>query len=119
MTLDAPAERPYGSDGLGSHYQGQVAATESRYEGRPTRPVAFRPPMLTALITFAAEEGAEPSKTLFYICGGALVLWALGVSAIGIRSHESWPPIAERRARRDGVSVVLVLLAMASAVITS
>ena len=23
--------------------------------------------MLTALITFAAEEGAEPSKTLFYI----------------------------------------------------
>ena len=31
MTLDAPAERPYGSEGLGSHYQGQVAATESRY----------------------------------------------------------------------------------------
>jgi dCTP deaminase len=35
MTLDAPAERPYGSEGLGSHYQGQRAATESRYEGRP------------------------------------------------------------------------------------
>jgi dCTP deaminase len=35
MTLDAPAERPYGSEGLGSHYQGQVAATESRYEGGP------------------------------------------------------------------------------------
>ena len=31
MTLDAPAERPYGSEELGSHYQGQVAATESRY----------------------------------------------------------------------------------------
>jgi dCTP deaminase len=31
MALDAPAERPYGSEGLGSHYQGQVAATESRY----------------------------------------------------------------------------------------
>ena len=31
MTLDAPALRPYGSEGLGSHYQGQVAATESRY----------------------------------------------------------------------------------------
>jgi dCTP deaminase len=31
MTLDAPAERPYGSAELGSHYQGQVAATESRY----------------------------------------------------------------------------------------
>src|SRR4051794_8228185 len=31
MALDRPAERPYGSKGLGSHYQGQVAATESRY----------------------------------------------------------------------------------------
>jgi dCTP deaminase len=31
MALDAPAERPYGSSELGSHYQGQVAATESRY----------------------------------------------------------------------------------------
>ncbi|HUE26769.1 MAG TPA: dCTP deaminase [Solirubrobacteraceae bacterium] len=33
MTLDAPARRPYGSPGLGSHYQGQRAATESRYQG--------------------------------------------------------------------------------------
>jgi dCTP deaminase len=31
MALDSPAERPYGSPGLGSHYQGQTAATESRY----------------------------------------------------------------------------------------
>src|SRR5687768_4857965 len=31
MALDKPAERPYGSEALGSHYQGQVAATESRY----------------------------------------------------------------------------------------
>jgi dCTP deaminase len=31
MALDAPAEHPYGSAALGSHYQGQVAATESRY----------------------------------------------------------------------------------------
>jgi deoxycytidine triphosphate deaminase len=33
MTLDQPAQRPYGSPELGSHYQGQRAATESRYEG--------------------------------------------------------------------------------------
>jgi dCTP deaminase len=33
MSLDAPARRPYGSPELGSHYQGQVAATESRYGG--------------------------------------------------------------------------------------
>src|SRR3954451_24133044 len=31
MALDAPAEHPYGSAELGSHYQDQVAATESRY----------------------------------------------------------------------------------------
>jgi dCTP deaminase len=31
MALDQAAERPYGSPELGSRYQGQVAATESRY----------------------------------------------------------------------------------------
>jgi dCTP deaminase len=31
MTLDRPAQRPYGSPELGSHYQGQRAATASRY----------------------------------------------------------------------------------------
>jgi dCTP deaminase len=35
MALDRPALRPYGSPDLGSHYQGQRAATESRYEGAP------------------------------------------------------------------------------------
>ncbi len=39
MALDRPARRPYGSPGLGSHYQGQRAATESRYEGARRRPV--------------------------------------------------------------------------------
>jgi dCTP deaminase len=31
MMLDRPAQRPYGSPELGSHYQGQRAATASRY----------------------------------------------------------------------------------------
>ena len=35
MALDRPAERPYGHPELGSHYQGQVESTESRYEGGP------------------------------------------------------------------------------------
>jgi dCTP deaminase len=35
MALDAPALRPYGHPELGSHYHGQVEATESRYEGGP------------------------------------------------------------------------------------
>jgi len=34
MTLDAPARRPYGHEQLGSHYQGQVEATASRYGNR-------------------------------------------------------------------------------------
>jgi dCTP deaminase len=42
MTLDRPAERPYGHPDLGSHYHGQVEATESRYEGGPARPDAPR-----------------------------------------------------------------------------
>jgi deoxycytidine triphosphate deaminase len=37
MTLDQPAQRPYGHPELGSHYHGQVEATESRYEGGPAR----------------------------------------------------------------------------------
>ena len=35
MALDRAAERPYGHPDLGSHYHGQVQATESRYEGGP------------------------------------------------------------------------------------
>jgi dCTP deaminase len=38
MTLDRPALRPYGSSGLGSHYQGQRAATASRYGSTPGDP---------------------------------------------------------------------------------
>ena len=34
MALDRAAERPYGHPELGSHYHGQVEATESRYEGK-------------------------------------------------------------------------------------
>ena len=33
MTLDAPAEQPYGSPELGSHYQGQTAATRRALMG--------------------------------------------------------------------------------------
>ena len=37
MTLDQPARRPYGSAELGSHYQGQREATESRYGAPPPK----------------------------------------------------------------------------------
>jgi dCTP deaminase len=38
MTLDRPAERPYGHPELGSHYHEQVDATESRYGTPPPGP---------------------------------------------------------------------------------
>lgn len=45
MTLDRAAERPYGHPDLGSHYHGQIEATESRYEGarEPVSAPADRP----------------------------------------------------------------------------
>ena len=75
--------------------------------------------MLHALITFATEEaGEESSKTLFYVCGGALAVWALVVSAIGIKAHETFPPTQSARNGVIAISAVLVLLATGSAVIT-
>ena len=75
--------------------------------------------MLANLIAFAAEEGAEPSKTLFYICGGLLAAWAVIVATIGIRAHETFPPSRSAARGVIAISVVLVLCAMASAVLTS
>ena len=80
--------------------------------------------MLHALISavvFASEEVAEeePSKTLFYVCGGALAVWALIVSAIGIKAHETFPPSKSARNGVITISLVLMVLAMASAVITA
>jgi dCTP deaminase len=42
MTLDQAAERPYGHPDLGSHYHGQVDATESRYRSPPPGSAAAR-----------------------------------------------------------------------------
>jgi len=72
-----------------------------------------------AILIAAAEEGAEPSKTPFYICGGLLALWAVLVAAAGIRAHDRFP--ASRRVSRGviAVSALLIVAAMASAVITA
>ena len=75
--------------------------------------------MLATLIAFAAEEGAEPSKALFYICGGVLVVWALAISAIGIRGHDTFPPTKSAARGVMAISVVLIIGAMGSAVITA
>jgi hypothetical protein len=73
-----------------------------------------------ALLSFAAETSAEsePSKTAFYVAGALLVVFALAVSAIGVRS-ETFPPSRGGRVLVCAVAAVLVAAAMASAVLTS
>jgi hypothetical protein len=74
------------------------------------------PAVLELLLTAAGEE--ETSKTAFYVSGIALTVFAVIVSALGIRSHGHWP--SSRGAARTvmGLAALLVALTMASAVIT-
>ena len=73
--------------------------------------------MLT-LIATAAAEGEETSKTLFYVSGAILAIFAVVISVIGIRGHETFP--ASKGAARAvmALAAVLVAVTMASAVIT-
>jgi hypothetical protein len=73
--------------------------------------------VLLAVLTFAAEEAEEPSKTPFYIAGIILVVWALAVATVGIRNEHF---ASEKRVGRAvmAVSAVLVLATMAMAVVT-
>jgi hypothetical protein len=75
--------------------------------------------VLQALITMAATEGEETSKTAFYVMGGVLAAFAVVISAIGIRGHATFPP--SRGAARAVMSLAAVLVAatMAAAVLTS
>jgi hypothetical protein len=68
------------------------------------------------VLALAAEE---TSKLPFYICGGLLVLWAVLVSTLGIRAHDRFPGSTGARSGVMAISVVLILAAMATAVITA
>jgi hypothetical protein len=74
--------------------------------------------LLSIIIAATEEAGEEPSKTLFYICGGLLAVWALVVSAIGIKAHDTFPPTESAKRGVIGISLGLTVLTMASAVIT-
>ena len=75
--------------------------------------------MLHALTVIAAVEGEESPKTLFYIAGGLLAVFAVVVSVIGIRAGERFP--ASKKASRGvlGLAALLVVAAMAAAVVSS
>jgi len=61
----------------------------------------------------------EESKAAFYLAGLVLVVFALGLSALGIRRGETFPPSTGSRGTVIAVCAVLVVLAMATAVITA
>ncbi len=73
--------------------------------------------MLELLLT-AAEGGEEVSKTPFYVAGSLLTVFAVVVSALGIRAHGHWP--SSRGAARGVMALCAFLVAatLATAVIT-
>jgi plastocyanin len=60
----------------------------------------------------------EPSKVPFYVMGGILVAWAVVLSAIGL-SHADFPATGGRARAVMGISALLVLGTVTSAVATS
>jgi hypothetical protein len=74
--------------------------------------------VLHALITFAATEGEETSKTAYYVAGSVLAGFAVVISAIGISRHETFPPSKGAARAVMALAALLVAATMASAVLT-
>ena len=72
---------------------------------------------MSALLVAAAEH-AEPSKTAFFIAGGALAAWAVILSAFGL-TRPDFPGSGAAARGVMAISVVLVAGAMIAAVATS
>jgi hypothetical protein len=75
--------------------------------------------MLATLLIFAQETAEEESsKTPFYILGLVAAAWAIALFAVGMRSP-SFPGSAAAQRGVIAVSLVVVVGAMASAVLTA
>jgi hypothetical protein len=75
--------------------------------------------MLATLIAFATEAAEEESsKTPFYILGGVAAVWAILLFSVGMRSA-TFPATAGAQRGVIAISVLVVIAAMASAVLTS
>jgi hypothetical protein len=73
--------------------------------------------VLQALITLAQAE-EETSKAAFYIAGAVLAVFAVVISAIGIRGHETFPASRGLMGAVMGLAALLVAATMATAIIT-
>lgn len=75
--------------------------------------------MLATLLTFATEAPEEEtSKTAFYVLGAVAAAWAIILFAIGMRA-ETFPRSAGAQRGVMAISVLVVIGAMASAVLTA
>lgn len=74
--------------------------------------------MLHALVTLAAAE-EETSKTAYYVAGSVLAAFAVIISAIGIRRHETFPPSRSVARAVIALAALLVAATMATAVLTA
>jgi hypothetical protein len=73
--------------------------------------------VLHALLTLAQAE-EESSKTAFYVAGAVLAVFAVVISVIGIRGHETFPPSRGAARAVMALAALLVAITMATAVIT-
>jgi len=73
--------------------------------------------MPLALLQIAAEE-AEKSKVPFFVAGGLFAAWAIVLFAVGMRT-QTFPGGQSGERTVIAVSVVLMVAAMATAVITA
>jgi hypothetical protein len=73
---------------------------------------------MIAFVLAAVEEGAEPSKTPFYIAGVALVVFALVIAVVGTRGAETFPASKGARNGVCALAALLVAATMATAVLT-
>jgi hypothetical protein len=75
--------------------------------------------MLTAFLSFAAEhaEHVEPDKTVFYIAGGALAVWAVILSVIGM-TQPDFPKNDGATRGVMGIGVILTIATMITVLAT-
>ena len=69
------------------------------------------------MLTTVAIIASEPSKTPFYIVGGALAIWAVVLAGIGLLQPE-FPYNARGQRGVIALSTVLIVAAILAAVLT-